>query len=135
MVRYAQTPLGFSVSPLTLVQRTRRQQTRRQRSRRLPLKIAVQHAVDVFFRFTQSDSRSKSLWSERERVWIGRSTFLDWALRDPEIDIPWIVVGAADAPSGSDEFQEAVYSELADYWTQQSARLPREKKPHWLPLP
>jgi hypothetical protein len=66
---------------------------------------------------------------------MGRSTFLDWALRDPEIAIPWIVAEAADAPAGADEFQEAVHSELTAYWTQQSACLPSEKKPHWLPLP
>ena len=62
---------------------THRQTSRRHRSRRLTLRIAVRHAVDVFFRFTHHDSPSKSMWCETERVWLGRATYLNWALRDP----------------------------------------------------
>jgi hypothetical protein len=135
MVQATLAPIPLYSSAAAPRRRTHRQRARQQRSRRLKLQIAVRHAVDVFFRFTQRDSHSKSLWSETERVWMGRSTFLDWAVRDPEIDIPWVVAGAADAPAGADEFQEAVCSELKAYWTIQSARLPNEKKPRWLPLP
>jgi len=114
---------------------THRQSSRRQRSRRLTLQIAVRHAVDVFFRFTHRDSPSKSLWSETERVWLGRATFLDWAFRDPEIDIPWVVARAADAPPAADDLLKAVRDELSAYWTVQSECLPCERKPRWLPLP
>jgi hypothetical protein len=114
---------------------TYRQRWRRQRSRHLTLRRAVRHAVDVFFRFTDRDSSAKSLWCESERVWLGRTTFLHWALRDPEIDIPWVVAWAADAPAAADDLLEAVRDELTAYWTIQSARLPCGTKPGWLSLP
>jgi hypothetical protein len=135
MVYCALAPTILDSSAVAPRRRTHRQRTRQRRSRRLTLAIAVRHAVDVFFRFTQRDTRSKSLWSETERVWMGRATFMDWALRDPEIDIPWIVAMAADAPATADKFQAAVDSELKAYWTMQSACLPSDKKPRWLPLP
>jgi hypothetical protein len=101
----------------------------------LTLRIAVRDCVDLFFRFTHRNSPSKSMWSEAERVWLGRATFLDWALRDPEIDIPWVVARAADAPPAADDLLQAVRDELAAYWTIQSGCLPSESKPRWLPLP
>jgi hypothetical protein len=122
----------------TLVARKRptaRQRTRRCRSRRLSLGAAVRRAVDVFFRFTHRAAESKALWSELERVWMGRATFLDWALSDPDIDIPWVVALAADAPPVFDDLVSAVRDELIAYWTIQFARLPPAKKPRWLPLP
>jgi hypothetical protein len=121
--------------PVALRHPSHRQRARRYRSRRLTLQIAVRHAVDAFFRFTQRDSPTKSMWSATERVWLGRTTFLDWALRDPEIDIPWVVARAAGAPAAGDDLLEAVRDELTAYWTIQSARLPCDEKPRWLPLP
>lgn len=132
MVRGAFAPQLMTLAPR---QPTYRQRRRRYRSRRLTLESAVRHAVDVFFRFTDRDSPSKSLWSETERVWLGRATFLDWAFRDPEIDIPWVVARAANAPPEAGDLLQAVRNELTAYWTIQSARLPSERKPRWLPLP
>jgi len=112
-----------------------RQRLRHRRSRRLTLQVAVRDAVDTFFHFTQRDSPSKSMWSEAQRVWLGRATFLDWSLRDPEIDIPWVVARAADAPAGPEDLLEAVRDELTAYWAIQSGCLPCGTKPRWLPLP
>jgi hypothetical protein len=75
------------------------------------------------------------LWSDAERVWLGRATYLEWALRDPEIDIPWVVALATNAPGDAEAFQNAVREELSAYWVVQSARLPSGSKPRWLPLP
>lgn len=114
---------------------SRRQCSRRRRSRRLTLKNAVRRAVDVFFQFTHRNSPSRSLWSETEQVWLGRATYLDWAFSDPEINIPWVVARAADAPGDADELGDVVREELTDYWTSLSACLPCETRPRWLPLP
>lgn len=114
---------------------THRQRLRRQRSRGLSLRAAVRRAVDLFFHFTRRDALRKAMWSESERVWLGRTTFLDWALCDPEIDLPWVVGTAADAPAGSDDLRQAVRDELTAYWTVQASRLPCGSKPRWLPLP
>jgi hypothetical protein len=133
MVRDSSVPVV--PQPEAVRQPSHRQRWRRQRSRRLTLRIAVRHAVDVFFRFTHRDTPSKSMWSATERVWLGRTTFLNWSLRDPEIDIPWVVARAAGAPPAADDLVEAVRDELTAYWTVQSECLPSERKPRWLPLP
>ncbi len=121
--------------PIAVPRPSRSRRLRRRRLRGLTLESAVRQAVDLFFRFTHRDLPAKSIWSESERVWLGRATFLDWALYDPEIDIPWIVAGAADAPRAADDLHAAVRSELIAYWMIQSGRLPCKSKPHWLPLP
>lgn len=115
--------------------RTTRQRMRRGRSQRLLLGAAVRRAVDVFFRFSHRAADSKALWSEAERVWLGRATFLDWALRDSSIDIPWIVAQSGGAPADGNDLVEAVRAELITYWTIQFSRLPRSRDPYWIPLP
>jgi hypothetical protein len=99
------------------------------------LRVAVRRAVDVFFHFSHRGADFKALWSDIERVWLGRATFLDWALADLSIDIPWVVAEALDAPTTVEELSEAVRAELVAYWAIQSARLPRSRKPRWMPLP
>lgn len=112
-----------------------RQRVLRRRSRRLSLKQAVRHAVDMLFRFEYRAPRAEALWCESKRVWLGSETFLYWALWDSEIDIPWAVAMALDAPQGADDLREAVRAELTAYWADRTASLPRKAKPHWLPLP
>jgi hypothetical protein len=114
---------------------TPRQRSRRRRSRSLSLRTAVRRAVDVFFRFTHSTEKQNALWSETERVWLGRATYLDWALSDPNIDVPWVVAKAVDAPKGFDDLVTAVRAELTAYWRILAAKLPLAELPTWLPLP
>jgi len=66
---------------------------------------------------------------------MGRETFIHWALWDASIHVPWAVREAADAPSDTEEFLEAVVAELNSYWDQQAALLPGTGRPDWLPLP
>jgi hypothetical protein len=112
-----------------------RQLSLRRCARRLSLRRAVRIAADAFFQFTFRASKNSALWSDAEHVWLGRETFLYWALWDTGIDIPWLVARAADAPDDTDQLLAAVRAELAAYWKQQIASLPRTGKPHWLPLP
>ncbi len=70
---------------------TSRQRSIRRRTRRYSLKRAVRFAVDVCFRFSGKALHSKALWSEKERVWLGSKTFLDWSMSIENIDIPWVV--------------------------------------------
>ncbi len=121
--------------PLSTGGPTLRQRHLRRRLRLLPLGDAVHHAAEAFFRFRYRSTRTEALWSESERVWMGRETFLYWALRDSAINIPWVVGLVAAAPDDSEELCKAVRAELVDYWSTQVSDLPRKKSPGWLPLP
>jgi hypothetical protein len=112
-----------------------RQRAIRCRARRLSLGGAVDLAVDAFFRFKYRAAKAPALWSNAECVWLGRETFLYWALWDAAIDIPWLVAQAAGAPPDPDELRAAVGAELAVYWERQTASLPCMEMPRWLPLP
>ena len=107
----------------------------RQRARRLQLRGAVRLAARAFFRFTHSARDGKALWSHHERVWLGSQTFLHWAMRDDDIDIPRLVADAAGAPEETDELDGEVRRELLAYWAEQVAELPPKSTPRWLPLP
>ncbi|MFZ5832899.1 MAG: hypothetical protein ACOY3P_22660 [Planctomycetota bacterium] len=102
---------------------------------RLTLQDAVRFAADTFFRFRYRAVDSPALWSASERVWLGRQTFLYWALWDTEIDIPRIVAQIPDAPKNTDELLAAIRIALAVYWERKMAALPRTGKPRWMPLP
>jgi hypothetical protein len=95
----------------------------------------VRIAANVFFRFKYRSIKAAALWSNSTRAWLGRETFLDWALCDSGIDIPWIVAEAAGAPFALDELREAVRVELISYWKRKLNSLPPEEEPAWLPLP
>jgi hypothetical protein len=112
-----------------------RQRSVRRRASQLPFKAAVWLAVDALFRFTHRASRAKALWSDHAHAWLGSATFLDWAMGDPDIDIPRIVASTAGSPESADELHEAVHGELIAYWADHLASLPRRSKPPWLPLP
>ena len=96
---------------------------------------AVCHAADLLFCFKYRDSRSMALWCDTEHVWMGSETFLHWALCDADIDIPWVVATAPDAPPDADDLREAVRAELRAYWAERTASLPHTKLPRWMPLP
>jgi len=114
---------------------THRQLSVRRRASGLYLRRAVRLAAHVFFRFTHRANRAEALWSHREGVWMGRKTFLHWAMRDAGIAIPWIVAEVADAPETADGLHEAVRAELIAYWAEQLAALPLKSTPCWPPLP
>lgn len=114
---------------------TYRQRSSRRRSSGSPLESAVRDAVDLFFRFKYRNPEAKALWCETERVWLGRETFLHWALWDDEIDIPWVVATAPDAPAEADDLREAVRAELKAYWAERTSSLPQRARPRWMPLP
>ena len=114
---------------------SRLQRSIRCRTSRLSLRRAVRFATRVFFRFEYRSATAAALWSSAERVWLGRETFLYWALWDTAIDIPWVVAQAADAPLDPEELRAAVSAELAAYWKTQLTSLPRRGKPRWQPLP
>lgn len=125
-------------APSTLIAargRTSRQRSMRCRSSQLALGAAVRGAVHTFFRFRYRASQARALWCETGRVWLGRETFLHWALFDAQIDIPWVVATSPEAPDGDDALSEAVRAELTAYWAHELASLPRVDDPHWLPLP
>lgn len=113
------------------------QRSIRRRASRRHLRGAVRLAAQAFFRFTHRGNVAEALWSHSERVWMGSQTFLNWAMCDPDIDIPWLVAEATDAPetASESEFREAVRAELIAYWREQLAALPRKSTPPWLPLP
>jgi len=114
---------------------TPRQLSVRHRASRLYLHGAVRLAANSFFRFTHRASRSDALWSHSERVWLGSKTFLNWAMCDTGIDMPWLVANAADAPDTESKLQKAVRAELVAYWAEQLDALPRKSTPTWQPLP
>lgn len=125
-------------APSTLMSthgRTSRQRSLRCHSSQLTLGDAVRSAVRAFFRFRYRASQARALWCETGRVWLGRETFLYWALFDTRIDIPWVVATSPEAPEGDDALCEAVRAELTAYWADELASLPRMEHPHWLPLP
>jgi hypothetical protein len=99
------------------------------------LRQAVRRAVHSQFGFTHRAEDGQSLWSHREHVWLGRTTFLHWALYDAMIDIPYLVSQASGAPGTDDERQEAVLKELLAVWHERLASLPSKSSPAWLPLP
>jgi len=121
--------------PQPPTRRTQRQLSVRHRASRLPLRGAVRMAADAFFRFTHRAKRAQALWCHREGVWLGSKTFLNWAMCDDGIDIPWLVAEAADAPETADELRKAVRAELIAYWAEQLASLPSKSTPRWPPLP
>jgi hypothetical protein len=127
----ATTPTGSWPPPSS----TGRQTTIQRRSCDLPLNRAVRSAVDVCFHFSFRAVQGEALWSATERVWLGKHTFLHWAMWLADIDIPWAVSTAAGAPHDVEQLRGAVFAELASYWTDRIAALPRRKKPRWLPLP
>lgn len=114
---------------------TRRQRSIRRRAGDLRLRSAVRLAVNTFFQFTHRSRDAKALWSQRERVWIGNRTFLEWSLSAAEIDIPWIVARSSDAPETKSEFRQAVRDALLACWADQLAELPSKSTPRWPPLP
>ena len=101
----------------------------------MSLASAVRVAARAFFRFRYRGARNSALWSESQHVWMGRETFLHWALWDGDIDIPWVVAETADAPGDEDELRKAVRDELISYWAARIASLPQKTSPGWLPLP
>jgi hypothetical protein len=92
-------------------------------------------AVHSFFRFTHRAKEGKSLWCQRERVWLGNRTFLDWSMSDADMNIPWVVSVASDAPETTDELHDTVRSELKALWDEQLKALPSKSTPTWPPLP
>ena len=122
------TPPAIPSRPPTV-----RQRSLRRRASRLPLTGAVRLAADVFFSF--GSSRGSALWSQAEHVWLGRETFLYWALEDGEMNVPWVVTHAADAPQDEESLYRTVRGELIAYWTERLSALPRFDKPAWLALP
>lgn len=127
----------MSVSPALLSAngRTSRQRSMRCRSSQLALPEAVRKAVHVFFRFRYRARQSKSLWCGAGRVWLGRQTFLHWALFDAQIDIPWVVATSREAPKDANALRKAVRAELSDCWVNKMASLPCTENPNWHPLP
>lgn len=112
-----------------------RQLSVRHRASRLPLCGAVRLAAHAFFHFTHRATSTKALWSRNERVWLGSQTFLNWAMCDAGIDVPWLVANVIDAPETEDELHEAVRVELIAYWLERLAALPCKSTPGWPPLP
>lgn len=98
-------------------------------------RTAVRRAAGLFFRFKYRAAKGRALWCGTQRVWMGSETFLYWSILDGQIDIPWVVADAPDAPVGSADLRKAVRVELLSYWQDQTARLPAQAKPYWLPLP
>ena len=114
---------------------TLRQRSVRHRASRLSLRRGVRLATDAFFDFTHRAEHAKALWSQCDRVWLGSQTFLNWAMCDASIDIPWLVAEVGDAPKTVDELHKAVRAELVAYWAEQLDSLPPKSTPHWPPLP
>jgi hypothetical protein len=107
----------------------------RNRARRLHLRSAVRLAVHAFFHFTHRSKSTEALWCHSEGVWLGRKTFLNWAMGDAAIAIPWLVAEVDDAPDTADALRDAVRAELLAYWAEQLAALPGKSTPRWPPLP
>jgi hypothetical protein len=112
-----------------------RQMSVRLRANGRSLHDAVRLAVLEFFRFTYRRKVGEALWCETERVWMGNETFLHWAIFEADIDIPSLVATATDAPETPEGLLAAVRAELAAYWTDKLASLPRRETPRWMPLP
>ena len=124
--RISETPDGLS----GLQRRVRR------RARRLCFKAAVRLAADDLFDFTHRAANGKALWSDSVCVWLGRATFIHWAMGvEVQIDIPRIVAETDGAPDNADALHEAVHLELKAYWADRLTSLPPKSTPGWLPLP
>jgi hypothetical protein len=100
-----------------------------------PLRCAVREAVRSRFGFTHRAREGESLWSGREHVWLGRATFLHWAMHDALIDIPWLVGLAHGVRGTDDERKAAIHLELLAVWRERLASLPSKTTPAWLSLP
>jgi hypothetical protein len=101
----------------------------------LCFQVAVRLAADALFRFTHCATLGKALWSDSVCAWLGRATFIHWAMDEVDIDIPRVVAGTDGAPENADELYEAVRVELTAYWADCLAFLPSKSTPGWLPLP
>ena len=112
-----------------------RQRRVQRRARRLCFKAAVHLAADALFCFTHRATQGKSLWSDSVGVWLGNTTFINWAMGEARIDIPRIVADTDGAPDNEDGLHEAVHLELKAYWAERLASLPPKSTPGWLPLP
>src|SRR5262249_21775037 len=99
------------------------------------LRRAVRLAAFAFFKFTHSNISGDALWSDRQRVWLGKKTFTHWAMGDPDIDIPRTVATAADVPVTPEALRRVVRRELDRYWNDKLASLPSREAPGWMPLP
>ena len=115
--------------------RTRRQKNLQSQLTETDFDEAIQLAVKTLFRFTHRASDSKALWSDAHVVWLGRCTFLNWCMEDPEFDIPWVVSKARNAPRQKEVLTEAVRTQVTDIFAKQLSGLPRRKTGNWLPLP
>ena len=124
-----------SMPQSTLRRSTHRQRVLRRYSRKRALGTAVRKAVDACFRFEFRAQHGQSLWSARERVWMGCDTFLHWSLQVQDIDIPWTVATAVGAPEDLVGLRSAVRTELLACWSERLASLPRGDDPRWLSLP
>src|SRR3990172_8498800 len=100
------------------------QRSVRHRAGGLCLHKAVQVAVNLLFQFTHRAEHASALWCAREHVWLGSRTFVNWAMCDAGIDIPWVVAKASDAPRSSGAFDKAVRVELESYWEEHLTTLP-----------
>ena len=114
---------------------TGRQRWIRRQSRSLSLNSAIRLAVDLCYRFKGRSAHGDALWSEKERVWMGRDTFLHWSLSLKDIDIPWAVATSVGAPLDIEQLRDAVHTELVCYFADCLKALPRQVEPNWLPLP
>lgn len=114
---------------------TGRQAKLRRRSCGLSLKHAVRSAVAECFHFNCRAIQDEALWSATERVWLGKRTFLHWAMWLTDFDIPWAVATATGVPHDVEQLRSLVLAELVSYWADQLAALPRRTKPRWAPLP
>lgn len=107
----------------------------RRRTNGKELEAAVAQAADSLFNFTHRANNAKALWSDTMVVWLGRSTFLHWALHDDDINIPWIVAKACDVPGNSRDLRQQVQTHLTAYFATHLSSLPRKSPGNWLPLP
>lgn len=122
------------ISP-TLGGLSARQRHVRHHARHLRFKAAVRLAADASFGFTHCAPGGKSLWSNTVSVWLGRATFMHWAMGNVHGDIPRLVADADGAPDNAEELREAVHVELKSYWADRLASLPPKSTPGWLSLP
>jgi len=122
----------ISPSAERLSPRQRRVQVR---VRGLDFKAAVCLSTDTLFRFTHRGTRASALWSENVRAWLGKKTFLHWAMNEVHVGIPRVVTQSVGAPEDENELRKAVHGELTAYWEGCLASLPAKSMPRWLPLP
>jgi hypothetical protein len=107
----------------------------RRRCAGLELHSGIELAINHLFRFTHRAIGAKALWSDQRVVWLGRTTFLDWAMNEDEFNIPWVVAQTSDAPQSRQELRLLVQEELGRYFHAQVSSLPKRNLESWLPLP